>query len=385
MKISVIIPSFFPATVYGGPIISSLNTCRELSKLQNIEVYVSTTNANMTSKLEVKTNEWNEFSPSFYVKYFNETIVGKFSIQLLFNIWKDIAQAEVVHIQGIFNSPIPISLFYAKILNKKTILSPRGALGEWCLKSGNNLKKIWLKFLIKPFAKKIIWHSTSLQEKDEIKSIFPLAKVFVIPNGVDYESYQRASHLPRNEFVKRFAKKELDAEKIIVSIGRLQRKKGFNILIDAFARSLKMHSNAKLFIAGPDEGEEKNLENQINILGLKNKVFLIGFLDGQDKIDFLASADLFVLPSFNENFGNVYIESLAAGTPIIATTKTPWSDVEENKCGRCVENTVDDISDAIEDVLKKDKHQMQLNSKKYSRNFDWKHIALKFKNFYQNI
>ena len=79
MIINVIIPSFYPAVIYGGPIFSTLNTCKELSKLDNIKINVSTTNTNMYSKLDVLTNKYLIFGDNLNVKYYNETIIGKFT------------------------------------------------------------------------------------------------------------------------------------------------------------------------------------------------------------------------------------------------------------------------------------------------------------------
>ena len=88
MKINLIIPSFYPATIFGGPIFSTLHTCKELAKLDDININVSTTNTNMHDKLDVETNKDIRFEDNFYVKYYDETIINRFSFQLLINIWK---------------------------------------------------------------------------------------------------------------------------------------------------------------------------------------------------------------------------------------------------------------------------------------------------------
>ena len=387
MKISIIVPSFYPAVIYGGPIFSTLNTCKELSKLNDVEIRVSTTNTNMTSKLNVKVNTWNIFQKNFYVKYYDETIIDKFSFRLFINIWKDIRNADVVHIQSIFNTPTPISLIYAKLFFKKPVLiSSRGSLGEWCIGNGNKFKKLWLKFFIKPFANHIIWHATAEEEKQEILSLFPKAKVSIIPNGINLQSFQSYNSIKRNDFILKFTGEKKEVAKIIISMGRLQKKKGFDILIESFSRVLKKIPNAFLLIAGPNEGEENNLLDLIQKLNLSHQVFLIGAIENQDKIDFLANADLFVLPSYNENFGNVYLESLATGTPIIASKNTPWSNVEKYKCGRWVNNTVEETTQAMLNVLEyHNQRQLSINSKQLSQHYSWESIALQFSNLFQNL
>jgi len=385
VRICVVSPTFYPAVKYGGPIFSTLYLFKSLSKLYNIDVYVSTTNANMHSKLDVETNKWIKLE-NFYVKYYNETIIGKFSLSLFFNIWRDIKKADIIHIQAIFNTPIPISLFYAKLFKKPIILSPRGSLGEWPLKNGSRFKKLWLEMFIKPFANYVVWHVTSEQEKQDVVKLFPNAKVEIIPNGIYIKEFQKFNKLAKLEFLQKYTgiiPKNIN--KIIISMGRLQKKKGFDILIDSFNEVIKKYPNSYLLIAGPDEGEKENLLKQIENLGLRKKVFLIGNIKNQDKIDFLANADLFVLPSHNENFGNVYLESLSVGTPIVASKNTPWEEVEKYNCGKWVENSVEETSKAMLEILEKDRELMKKNSIELANKYDWSEIAKEFKSLFERM
>lgn len=384
MKLSVIIPSFYPAVVYGGPIFTSLHTAEELAKL-GIEVRVSTTNANMTERLDVDTNRWCKISNNFFVKYYNETLVNKFSFALFLGLWKDIKDADIVHVQGLFSYPVPIALMYAKFFKKNILLTPHGTLGKWCLASGSRFKSLWLKWLIEPFNSTTVWHATAEMEKMEILSVFPSANVQVVANGIHLHEFEKPNTLSVTAFMQKFANRTLATEKIIISMGRLQKKKGFDILIDSFVKVLVKYPNAKLLIAGQDEGEKENLTKQIIEKNLMDKVFLVGQVSGQDKVDFLANADLFVLPSHNENFGIVFTESLAAGTPIVASTNTPWSEVEEAHCGKWVNNSVSETANAIMDMLKKDRELMHVNAKRLAEKYDWKNIALQFKEVFEKM
>ena len=188
---------------------------KELAK-NNVLVNVSTTNANGKSKLETETNISLKFADNFYVKYYNETFIGRFSFAFFFNIWKDIRKSEIVHIQAIFSIPTPIALFYSFLFRKPIILSPRGALGEWCLQyKKSKFKSFWLKFLILPYKSKITWHATSEQEKNEILSVDKNAKVFIIPNGFE----PGIRYMPSS-------KNNNPAKKVIISMGRIHEKKG---------------------------------------------------------------------------------------------------------------------------------------------------------------
>ena len=92
----------------------------------------------------------------------------------------------------------------------------------------------------------------------------------------------------------------------------------------------------------------------------------------------MANADLFVLPSHNENFGNVYLESLATGAPIVASLSTPWCEVEKYECGKWVGNSKEETAKAIIEMLSKDREEMRENSMKLASKYDWLSIAMTF-------
>ncbi len=339
----------------------------------------------MTSRLEVQTNKFMELEENLYVKYYNDTWINKLSLSLLFNVWKDMKKTDAIHLQGIFSTPTPIVLFYNLFIKRPLLLSPRGSFAPWILGKGKKSKILWLKYFIKPFSKNIYWHATADQEKNEILDLFPEAKVFIVPNGINLDEYVKTNKLSKNEYMKQYTGKDITPEFILISMGRLHAKKGFDILIDTFAALEKQSENSVLLIAGDDETEQSNLETQISDLGLKERVFLIGSVSGQEKVDFLANADLFVLPSHNENFGNVYVESMAAGTPIVASKNTPWKEVKDANCGQWVENTVDETKNSIMEMLEKDREEMRINSKSLANKYEWTNVASEFKQIFETI
>lgn len=377
MRVSVVIPSFYPAVVYGGTIFASLNYARLITGLGHI-VHVSTTNTNKTDTLDVMTGQFIELDKNLFVKYYQETILDKLSLPLLLNIHKDIKKAKLVHIQAIFNTPIPVALFYSWLFKKPVLLSPHGVLGEWIMRNGSMFKKVWLKLLIKPFANYVIWHATSGQEKKEILSHFPFAKVSVIPNPISLEEFKKFNTLKRSDFLNKFANLSGDPEKILISMGRLQKKKGFDILIKAFQKVQAKYPDAYLFIAGHDEGEMDRLLHLVNECHLNGRVFFTGMLEQQDKIDFLANADLFILPSHNENFGIVYAEALAAGTPVVASTNTPWEEVEKFGCGKWVKNTVEENESAILEMLTREDKNTSRKAQEYVLKFSFENVSKEF-------
>lgn len=380
VKVLMVIPSYYPAIIYGGPIFSTMNTCAAINK-DKINVFVSTTNANGKERLNINPNvAINELG--YPVKYYNELVVGRFSFRLLINVWKDILPADVVHIQSIFSTPTPISLFYCWLFSRKIILSPRGALGEWCLNKGNFIKKWWLRFLIKPFLKNVIWHATSEQEKNDILRLFDSTRIKIIPNGIDFEELS-SSKVREDYFSSGYDVGR--SSRIIVSMGRLERKKGFDILIKSISKIINDGQDVRLFIAGPDYGELSNLTELSRDLGIEDKVIFVGNISGDDKVNFFGAADVFAMPSHNENFGNVYAESLACGTPIVASKNTPWQDVEKYGCGKWVDNTVEATTSAILELLSEDRLSLKEKSRKFVKKYTWNHVAYEFEKLYQEL
>lgn len=378
MNLLFVSASFYPAKYYGGPIYCSYELALALAR-NGINVSIVTTNANGNERLQVKTGIFQKLGNILKIKYHVSQDINGTSLSMLINLWKDIKENDIVYLISVFSPPTPLTLFFSKIFNKKVIIAPHGQLSKWSLSQGSKLKKTWLKIFVKPYIKNLLWHLTSEEEKIDVKLSFPNADTFVVPNGIDLSPFGNIDLAKRKLFYTRYSTQINEDSIIIISMGRIHKKKGFSILVDSFQMIKQNFDNIFLFIAGEDYGEKKYLIDQINELKLDGEVFFIGHVEGEGKINFLKNADVFALPSYDENFGIVYAEALAAGTPIIASRNTPWQDVEKYNCGKWVENTPEQFSKAIEEVLKSDYTKMGLNGCKYvEAEFKWDNLAQRF-------
>lgn len=384
MRLCIVIPSFFPAVKYGGPIYATLNLSEALAA-RGIDVYVSTTNAHVDQKLDVVPNEFIAMQKHLWVKYYDETKINRFSLSLLLNLWKDILAADVVHIQSIFSVSTPVALLYSKILRKKILLSPRGSLCEWCLKERERFKRIWIQWFIRPFVGSVVWHVTSGKEASEVETLFPGSQTVLITDGINLNEFSNPKRFSKNEYVKKFTALDLQVSQVVISLGRLHKVKGFDILIEAFSLLVQDDPNLILMIAGNNEGEKDNLTRLIQHNRLEKSIFLVGPLYGEDKAAFLANADLFVMPSHTENFGIAFAESLAAGTPGIASNQTPWQGIEEAGCGKWVDIEKDSIVNAMRYILQQDKKTMSEKSISFVSQFDWSKIAGEFDKLFRKM
>jgi glycosyltransferase involved in cell wall biosynthesis len=378
MRICLVSSSFYPATFYGGPISATWDLSKKLAE-KGIEVYVSTTNANGSKKLDVECNKYLKKEENVFVKYYNEQITNKFSFSFLFGIWSDIKKSDIVYIQYLFHYSVLFSLLFSVIQKKKILVCPRGSFSVFTL---NNklpfIKLLWLNFFIQPMVNKIIWQASSYLEERDILNKFPNADVEIINDGIDYESFQNSILVSRNELLNKFTGITFDdVSNIFFSMGRLHKIKGFDVLIDAFNLFLEKDKYAKLIIAGGDDGVGKKLENQIKKLNLSSSVFLIGAVNFEDKKLLLNNCDYFTLASEFESFGIVIAEALSCGKPVVVSNKTPWKDIQINNCGIFAKNEKHSFYHAFRRILEIKFDRVRIKSYVKS-NYDWEIIVEKF-------
>ena len=366
MKVALVIPSFYPATVYGGSIFASYYLTKEAAH-QGLDIRVLTTNANGKERLKLVSNKFIDLD-GFKIKYYHEQCIKYFSFRLLFGLWKDLLSTDVLHLQAIFSYPTPITLMLAFFFNKKVLLSPRGSLSKYSFEKGSFLKIIWLNLMIKPFVKKVYWHATSIKEKNEIKMLFPNAKIYMITDGTYVEEI-----------------KSVQKENYIAALGRLHPVKGYDILIESFAQIHKQFPELLLKIAGRDDGCKAELEELVKKHGLTSKVSFIGNVLGEKKELFLRKAKCLVMPSHTENFGIVAVEAMAQGTPVIASKNTPWEIIEKRKAGFWSENNPIDLKKSIERLLEEKTNIYEKNAHSLAKEYDWRHIAKKYQQALEDI
>ena len=378
MRVVVIIPSFYPAIVYGGSTFASYHLTKAAAE-SGVDLWVSTTNANGCERLDKEVNIFQSLD-QFKIKYYHEELVNYFSSSYIFGIFKDIKNADVVHIQSIFSYPTPLALFYSMLFRKKVLLSPRGSLAQWSFQIKGWHKKQWIKCLITPFIKTVTWHATSEKEKNDILKIFPKAHVKIISDGTFLDQSKTA--LTRVDMFNSLSLKE---SRYIAAMGRIHPVKGYDILIKSFQIIKKSNPDLKLLIAGSDEGDLKHLTELVSSFKLDNQVVFVGPVSGATKESFLQNAELLVLPSHTENFGIVVVEALAQGTPVVASNKTPWRVLEKFNAGYWVENTTNEIAHSIINLLSNTTTNWEMNAKLLSKEFDWYKIAKRYKHILEEI
>jgi glycosyltransferase involved in cell wall biosynthesis len=173
-------------------------------------------------------------------------------------------------------------------------------------------------------------------------------KVHVIPNGVDAELF----HLMERDEARR--KLSLPPEvPLLVSVGALIRPKGHLTLIRAFGRIAPRHPELKLYVLG--EGPLRSeLESLIRDLKLQDRVRLPGRKPNRELPQWFNAAEVSLLTSEREGWPNVLTESLACGTPVVATCVGGVPEIlHSRELGIVVDQTVDSVADGLERALLK--------------------------------
>lgn len=391
MKCLQVVQSYYPATVYGGPIFSIHYQNQSLVK-NGIHITVATTNANGTNKLDYDSRHYVKFDDNYLVRYYNDLIISRFSLDFIHNLWGDVKKCDVIHLHDIFSTYALWTLMLSLISRKPILISPRGSLSVWALKNRNSLlKRAWLKSLIRPMvvnSGRVRWHATSEAEEGEILNCFPDARVEIVANGIDISDIDDVPMLSRDEYRRAFFPDcSVNSEEAIViaAMGRIHPKKAFDVAISALDIILKLSPCAVLLIAGGDDGARDSLEFQIKKLNLKDRVKFVGNLTNDAKYQFLKGANLFLFTSHNENFGMTCLEALACGLPVVASRATPWSDLDKTGAGLWVDNTPCAFAAASLQLLAQDANVISSQAKSLAARFDLASLALRFKNVYSQI
>jgi glycosyltransferase involved in cell wall biosynthesis len=285
----------------GGPARSIPQTCVELSKLGVLIELVTQDSAN-----KVAISDTAHLS----IKYMS---IGELFLYGSRLSAKDI---NLIHLQHIWNPYIQVMAFWAYQKNIPYIITPRGMLEPWIMAQSPYKKKLgFLLYQRKAIQRAAYLHATAQMEALNIKALGFLNPIAIIPNGIDLSKVKKI--------------KTVYGTKKMVFLSRMHPKKGIELLLEAW-RVIDTQ-DWSLEIAG-NGADSYNAELSQSAHDLQNVSF-VGPKYGEEKWDFLRSADVMVLPTYSENFGIVVAEALAVGVPVITSQGTPWEDLESFQCG----------------------------------------------------
>jgi glycosyltransferase involved in cell wall biosynthesis len=227
------------------------------------------------------------------------------------------AAADVVHVHAMWEEIQHRAARAAQQRGVPYVIRPCGMLDPWSLRQSRWVKQALLAWRVRRNLRRAAaLHFTTTAERDLTAPLKLGVPAIVEPNGVDLAEFDR---LP-SPGTFRGAQPQLGDRPFVLFLSRLHPKKGLDLLVPAFARVAgdPRMAGVTLVVAGPDEaGYRTQVEALASQEGIGGRVLFPGMLKGEQRLAALAEAKLFVLPSYQENFGNAVIEALAAGTPVV--------------------------------------------------------------------
>lgn len=337
------------------------------------EVYATT--ANGRAELPVNPGE-PQMVDGVKVSYFKRLTKDHthFSPALLLRLWKNCRSFDIVHINAWWNLVSVLSCLIALMRGVAVVVSPRGTLSGYSFQNRNSGIKRLIHWLIgRPLLNRCHVHVTSIREEDGLADIIFPRSFVTIPNFVK---------LPPGEFTGRESGPMLK----LIFLSRIEEKKGLDLLIKALPHvTIPYH----LTIAGDGEISYVNSLKQLaKEISVAEHVTWAGFRS-DDKFRLLYEHDLLILPSHDENFGNVVIESLSQGTAVLLSPFVGLQQyVAENSFGwECKLDPVD-IGEKINLVYSKRNELDRIRKtapKTIRADFDEKKLVCNYINAYDSI
>lgn len=388
MKILHIMPSYLPAYEFGGPVKTVHELCASLAK-KGLDISVFTTNIKLEDRKDIKVNK-EYVKDGVKVTYFPISFPRQYcySPELACALRHNIRDYDIIHLHSVYRYTTLIGARLCRIYNKPYLLNPFGAIDPSMINLKNRFKKmIYIKLFEEGNIKNAAaMHLASDLEKEAFLSMGFKKTVAIIPPALDLEKYSKSQGV--RDLTTKFP--VLSGKKIILFLGRIHPKKGLDILVDAFKMACEKRDDLFLVVAGPGEtGYVNKAKRLFKNAGLSDKVIFTGAILEEEKISALYESDIFVLPSYGENFGIAVLEAMACGLPVIGTNKVGlFPDIKEYDSGIVTTCNAGQIAKAMLKLLDNEalrKSMGQRGRGLVESRFTNDRIAGKVINIYQNI
>jgi len=328
-KILICIDWYIPGFKAGGPIRSVANIVNAFKNEFEFYILTSAFDLGETEPYDnVQFNQWHD-KKGIFIKYLDKKLLNSSAISG--NI-KEV-NPDVIYLNSLFSrifTLIPLAI--ARKNRIKTIIAPRGMLGEASLKIKSTKKLSFLKLSkLLGWYKNVIWHASTEQEKKDIESIFGKKA-----------NIQIAQNIPLSQKLelKNILNRKKTGKVKFVYISRIAVIKNLNLAIDAIKR-VNTSQKIEFDIYGNIEDEDyfnsfkKDIKKH-NCVSIQYK----GLLNPNEIADTYANADFMILPTMHENYGHAIVEAWSNGCPVIISRNTPWKNLRVQDLGWDV-----DISD----------------------------------------
>lgn len=319
------------SATYGGPPKACLETAQAVAALGH-EVSILTTDLGFPGRLDVPLGR--PVDQGGVAVHYHPGIRPHFwgtSPALARALREAIPRADVVHLHSLYFHHVKATACLCRRFGVPYVIQPHGALDPYLFRRHRRRKsivEIWFQNAATRQASAVQF--TTDEERTLAEPHTFGTRGVVVPIGLNPGDY--AELPPRGAFRARHP--SIGDRPIALFLGRLNFKKGIDVLLLAFAAAVKAGLDAHLVLAGPDGGDRGRIESLIDERGLRARTTLTGMVAGAEKLALLADADLFALSSWTENFGIAVIEAMACGLPVAISDRVNlWRSVADADAG----------------------------------------------------
>lgn len=378
MRVLHVVPTYFPAVRYGGPIYSVHALCRAVANLGH-DIHVYTTNVDGPGTSDVSLGravnidgvKVRYFPCGLGRRYYRSPAMGR-------ALATDIAKFDVLHLHSVFLWPTLAAANAAQRLHVPYVLAPHGMLVRDLIARKSRLaKNAWITL----FERANIAGASAIHVMSELEGVefeklgIPARRIVVVPTGIELPNLSRAassSSIPQTTYV--------------LSLGRINWKKGLDRLI----RAMPYVPDCELIIAGNDEEKyQRCLVALILDLGLARRIHFLGSVHGEIKWDLIRNAAVFVLPSYSESFGIAALEAMACGRPVVVTPEVGLAPViVRHGAGTVANGEPEELAAAIATLLADpalSRRMGEAGIKLVETEFSWPRIAKEMEQVYRQL
>jgi glycosyltransferase involved in cell wall biosynthesis len=388
MKILHIIPSV--SLVYGGPSQMVVGLAQAQAALGH-QVTIVTTDSNGDrgqAPLNVPLGVAVPQTGGYEILYFRCSPFKryKFSTSLFQWLWSHGKTYDIAHIHALFSPVSSIAATIARTLGLPYVLRPLGTLDPADLTKKRRAKQLYAAILEKPNLQgAAAIHFTSDQEAKVSERFGTHTQDWILPLGVMLPERSQSPEAVRSHY-------QLPSDRpVLLFMSRIEPKKGLDLLIPAL-ESLAKEMPFHLVMAGanPQEPEyEAMIRDRFQTSILGDRTTFTGFVTGSLKTDLLHCADVFVLPSYYENFGIAVAEAMAVEVPVVISDQVHiHTDITRSNSGWVCECDVESLKKSLKDALQNpDQRRIRgANGLAFSREvYSWAAIAPQVIAKYQSV
>jgi glycosyltransferase involved in cell wall biosynthesis len=378
--------------------------CQELSRelvRQGHEVSIYTSDVDGPDRLKVPVDH-PVMSEGVKIHYFRGWKLPRnyvVSLGLWWALRATVAHFDVVQIWSVWSFSTTVAAYWCRKRDVPYVVFPHGSLDPFLLRRNRPRKWVYSKLFAERDYRNAAAVRFACAEEMRLASDWPGLKTqeghaeetsrrIVAYTGIGAEWLQEPNAAAGERFRNKFP--QLKGRRLVVCLGRINYKKGLDILARAFARIARDREDLHLVIAGPDsEGYGRKVRRCLAEGGVLEKTTFTGTLVGEERLAVVQQAEVFALPSYTENFGCVVTEAMASGVPVVISDQVNiWSDVSGADAGLVVPCDAEATAQALRSILEDPARgrQMGSNGRRWvAEHLPWKVVAAQMARAYEDI